>query len=223
MPVALNTATNILRAWNARVRTIDIYIYIYIHICSHHAISISAAQGALVSAWKSAMPGHAASSPHVGGRGNSVSLDVVRKLHQKGFSDETIRAELQKMGFKKARISQLTQTIHPASASSARKSKSASHDLAHELHDRDTTMFINMDVDRLQYMRSCATKQKSAPASRNPRGTAAVRPCASQLAPMGVGSGNPLLVQASPPHSSEFRPPPLYQTRQNPYSWKAIL
>jgi hypothetical protein len=82
------------------------------------------------------MPGHAASSPHVGGRGNSVSLDVVRKLHQKGFSDERVRAKLQKMGFKKARISQLVKTIHPASASSARKSKSASQDLAHKLHDR---------------------------------------------------------------------------------------
>ena len=31
MPVALNTETNILRAWNARVRT-SIYIYIYIYI-----------------------------------------------------------------------------------------------------------------------------------------------------------------------------------------------
>ena len=34
MPVALNTETNILRAWNARVRT-SINIYIYIYICMY--------------------------------------------------------------------------------------------------------------------------------------------------------------------------------------------
>lgn len=46
------------------------------------------------------------------------------------------------------------------------------------------------------------------PAPRTPRGTGAARPCASPLAPMGVGSGSPLRVQALSPHRRPCSSPP---------------
>ena len=53
--------------------------------------------------------------PRKGGRGHDEALVTVRQFRSRGFDEDTIRAHLFSLNFKKARVSQLLSQTRPAS------------------------------------------------------------------------------------------------------------
>lgn len=68
----------------------------------------------------------------VGGRGQSVSLDLTRKFWDQGLSDQQVREKLKARGFKKSRIAQLIRATS-ANGMSIRKGRSKSFSASQDL------------------------------------------------------------------------------------------